>query len=278
MRETRPTPYEDCVQLYSESIPGGFVRYFADGDEEIIHANKYVIELFECESVEEFLELTQGSFRHFVCDDDLSAVEDSIWGQLKSRKNLDHVYYRIRTKTGRLITVVDYSRLEHDSSYGRPFFEAFVARVSKESAVDWLTGLSGMVRFHELARLGASHMASLGQRVVAVALDITGMKSTGFCAVLPMRCARTLGARHVRALARITSTHSLQKRMWSRRSGPCLPTLARRTSNACLPCAWACISVTRGTTSSSWGLTVRRPLATSTERRGSRTWHGLPTR
>ena len=177
MRETRPTPYEDCVQLYSESIPGGFVRYFADGDEEIIHANKYVIELFECESVEEFLELTQGSFRHFVCDDDLSAVEDSIWGQLKSRKNLDHVYYRIRTKTGRLITVVDYSRLEHDSSYGRPFFEAFVARVSKESAVDWLTGLSGMVRFHELARLGASRMASLGQRVVAVALDITGMKS-----------------------------------------------------------------------------------------------------
>ena len=177
MCEACPSPYEDCVQLSSEEIPGGFIRHFADGDEEIVHVNKYVIELFECDSIEEFLELTQGSFRHFVYDDDLNAVEDSIWGQMHGRKSLDHVYYRIKTKTGRLVTVVEYGILVNDSSYGRPIFEVFVARVSPESAVDWLTGLSGMARFHELSRLGASMLASVGQRVVAMAFDIMGMQS-----------------------------------------------------------------------------------------------------
>jgi diguanylate cyclase (GGDEF)-like protein len=177
MCEAGSNPYEDCVQLNSESVPGGFVRYFADGDEEIIHANQYVIELFECASAEEFLELTQGSFRHFVCEDDSGAVENSIIEQVRNRKNLDHVYYRIRTKTGRLVTVVDYGRLVRDSDYGRPIFEVFVARVSRESTVDWLTGLSSMARFHELARMGASMLAGLGQRIVAIAFDIMGMKS-----------------------------------------------------------------------------------------------------
>ncbi len=177
MCKAHPNSYEDRLSLSSEAIPGGFVRYYADGGEEIIHANSYVIELFECESVEEFLELTQGSFRHFVYEDDLSSVEDSIWGQLRARQGLDHVYYRIRTKTGRLVAVVDYGRLVNDSSYGRPIFEVFVARVSPESAVDWLTGLSGMARFHELARLGASMLWDLGEDVVAVAFDIMGMKS-----------------------------------------------------------------------------------------------------
>ena len=85
-----PSPYEDRVQLSSEEIPGGFVRYFADGDEEIVHVNQYVLELFECDSVDEFLELTHGSFRHFVYDDDMSSVEEGIWGQVHGRKSLDH--------------------------------------------------------------------------------------------------------------------------------------------------------------------------------------------
>ncbi len=168
--------YEENVQLNSKMVPGGFVRYYADGDEEIIHVNEYVVELFECDSVEDFLELTQGSFKHFVCDDDLNAVENSIWGQVGGRKDLDQVYYRIRTKTGKLVTVVDYGRLVRDSSYERPIFEVFVARITSESTVDWLTGLSGMARFHEFARMGSSRLSDLGSHVVAVAFDIMGMK------------------------------------------------------------------------------------------------------
>ena len=169
--------YEERIELDSEMIPGGFVRFFADGGEEIIHVNRYVVELFECDTVEEFLELTHGSFRHFVYDDDLRSVENSIWGQVNDHSGLDHVYYRIKTKTGKLVTVADYGRLVSNSGYGRPIFEVFVVRETPESTVDWLTGLPGMARFHELAHMGASALASLGQRTVAVAFDIMGMKS-----------------------------------------------------------------------------------------------------
>lgn len=40
--------------------------YYADGGEEIIHANRYVIELCGCSSYEELLEFTGGSFRGFA--------------------------------------------------------------------------------------------------------------------------------------------------------------------------------------------------------------------
>ena len=176
MREDHPDRFESRLRVDTETIPGGFICYFADGDEEIIHANGYVVSLFECDNAEEFLALTKGSFRHFVIEDDLTAVENSIWGQVGCRGDLDHVYYRIRTKSGRLVTVVDYGRLIEESEYGRPIFEVFVARVAPESAVDWLTGLSGMDRFHALARMGASLLAGAGQRPVAMAFDVMGMK------------------------------------------------------------------------------------------------------
>ncbi len=195
MRDGHPDCFESRLRVDTESIPGGFVRYYADGDEEIIHANGYVVRLFECDDAEDFLALTKGSFKHFVCEDDLGAVENSIWGQVGNRDGLDHVYYRICTKSGRLVTVVDYGRLMEESEYGRPIFEVFVARVAPESAVDWLTGLSGMDRFHALARTGASLLLGVGQRVVAMAFDIMGMK--GF----NTRYGREEGDRLLRAFA-----------------------------------------------------------------------------
>ncbi len=177
MRESCSAPFEDRTLLDSEALPGGFIRYYADGDQELIHANRYVFELFECDSAQDFLELTQGSFRNFVYEDDLDAVEDSIWSQVHNHDDLDHVYYRIKTKTGKLVTVVDYGRLVSDSDHGRPTFDVFLVRVSPTSAVDWLTGLSAMTRFHELARMATTMLSGLEQRAVAVALDITGMQA-----------------------------------------------------------------------------------------------------
>ena len=177
MHEGHPADFKSHVQLDTEAIPGGFIRYYADGDEEIIHANRYVLDLFECDNAEEFLALTKGSFRHFMAEDDLGVAENSILGEAGGRNNLDHMYYRIRTKTGKLVTVVDYGKLVDESEYGRPIFEAFVTRVTPESSVDWLTGLSGMDRFHALAHAHASILANAGKRIVAMAFDIMGMKS-----------------------------------------------------------------------------------------------------
>ena len=168
--------YVDEFPLASECAPGGVIVYYADGGEEIIHVNSYVVELFECEDVEEFLELTRGSFHTFVHEEDIDAATDSIWGQVEHHSNLDHIYYRIRTKSGRIVNIDDYGRLV-ERSEGRPVFHVFITKLENRSSIDWLTGLPAMSRFHELATLGADVIRGRGERPVAVALDLVDMKS-----------------------------------------------------------------------------------------------------
>lgn len=168
--------YEEGMLLDGECAPGGVVVYYADGGEEILHVNQYVIDLFECDSVDEFLELVGGSFQGFVYGEDADATADSIWGQVEKHNNFDHINYRIKTKRGRLVAVEDYGRLVENEG-GRPVFHVFLVKVEQRAAVDWLTGLPGMVRFYELAELGAKAICARGDRPVAVALDLMGMKA-----------------------------------------------------------------------------------------------------
>ena len=162
--------------LDSEYAPGGVVVYYADGGEEIIHVNKYVIDLFECDGVDDFLDLVQGSFRTFVHGEDIDSAEDSIWGQIENLDGLDHINYRIQTKTGKLVNVEDFGRLV-DNAGPRPVFHVFIIEAVGKNVVDWLTGLPCMERFHDLATMGAQTMWRRGEVPVAISLDLVGMKS-----------------------------------------------------------------------------------------------------
>ncbi len=55
------TSYE--LVNFMERMPGGFLIYYADGDEEIIYANRATRQMFQCENIEEFREMTGNSFR-----------------------------------------------------------------------------------------------------------------------------------------------------------------------------------------------------------------------
>ena len=168
--------YEENMLLDSRFAPGGVIVYCADGGEEIIHANQYVFDLCECSSSEEFLELTGGTFRGLVHPDDLDAVEDSISGQVGEQDNLDHIYYRIRTRTGKVVNVEDYGRLVDDDGRG-PVFTVFLVELRKGGSVDWLTGLPDMQRFHRLAQLGAGVLRARGDIPAVAALDLAGLKA-----------------------------------------------------------------------------------------------------
>lgn len=195
--------YRDRMLLESEHAPGGVILYYADGGEEIIRVNQYIVDLFECESVDEFLELVHGSFRGFVYTDDVDASEDSIWGQVDARDSYDHIYYRIRTKSGKLVNVDDYGRLveEHDGLGSRPVFHVFIKAIEQGGSVDWLTGLPDMARFLHLAQLGVDALFERGERPAVLALDLVGLKAynmkygamraTGCCRRSPRRCAAT---------------------------------------------------------------------------------------
>ena len=168
---------ERQVPFDSQQAPGGVIVYYADGDEEIIYANQYIVDLFECDSVDDFLEYVGGSFRSFVCSEDIEAVEESIWEQVHSHGGFDRICYRIQTKSGSLVSVEDFGRLEESPEGNRPVFYVFVSEMRQRGPVDWLTGLPSVERFHKMAAMGAELIISHGGHPIALALDLVGMRA-----------------------------------------------------------------------------------------------------
>ena len=94
---------------FIDHLPGGFLIYRADGNEDIIYANAALIRMFECKTLQEFLDYTGNSFQGIVYREDYEEVEKSIAQQLASGgDNLDYVEYRILTKKGNMRYVEDY--------------------------------------------------------------------------------------------------------------------------------------------------------------------------
>ena len=119
------------VKNMAFGMPGSFLVYRADGDEQILFANDHLIDLFECSDYEDFLEYTHGSFRHIVHPEDLERVEETIRSQIQEGRDQapdqetgfeDYVEYRILTKTGREKRVIDMGRLVHDEHYGEIYY------------------------------------------------------------------------------------------------------------------------------------------------------------
>ena len=93
-------------------MPGGFFIYADNEEEKILSVNQMLLDIFECETVDEFLELTYGSFRGIVHPDDYEDVRKSIYEQINaSDKKMDYVRYRIITRNGKIKYVRDYGHL-----------------------------------------------------------------------------------------------------------------------------------------------------------------------
>ncbi len=115
------TAYE--VIRFMDEMPGGFLIYRADGNEEIIYANQALQRIFQCDTLQEFMELTSYSFRGLVYPEDLEEVEQSIWEQIAdSQYDLDYVEYRITRKDGAIRWVEDYGHFVHTEESGDIFY------------------------------------------------------------------------------------------------------------------------------------------------------------
>ena len=95
-------------------MPGGFFIYADNEEEKIISVNRMLLDIFECEHMDEFIELTNGSFSGIVYHEDYEDVRNSIYEQIKANdNNMDYVRYRIKTKNGNIKYVRDYGHLVH---------------------------------------------------------------------------------------------------------------------------------------------------------------------
>lgn len=73
----------DVDSIFS-MMPGGFFIYADNETEKIISVNEMLLDIFECETVEEFLELTNGSFKGIVHPEDYQEVRESIYEQINA--------------------------------------------------------------------------------------------------------------------------------------------------------------------------------------------------
>ena len=93
------------------TLPLGFFIYRADNNEDILYANDVLLDIFGCQTMEEFKELTGYTFHGMIYPDDIATVESSISEQTsKNEKGMDYVKYRIRRKDGEIRWVDDYGR------------------------------------------------------------------------------------------------------------------------------------------------------------------------
>lgn len=110
-------------------FPGAFFVYRNDSEEKLICANEELLHIFECETAEEFKELTGNSFKGIVHPDDYERVVSSINRQIANsvNNNFDSVDYRIRTKNGNEFLVHDYGHLVKNE-YNEEVYYVFLAK------------------------------------------------------------------------------------------------------------------------------------------------------
>ncbi|MBD5153213.1 MAG: response regulator [Oscillibacter sp.] len=120
------------VTDFMDKMPGGFLIYRANEDEEILYANQGLLQIFQCDNMTEFRELTHNSFRGLVCEEDLDVVETSIQQQIDSSQyDLDYVEYRIFRKDGSMRWIEDYGHFVHSKTLGDIFYVFLVDATEK---------------------------------------------------------------------------------------------------------------------------------------------------
>lgn len=111
------------IEQITAGMPGGFFIYHADGDEKLIYANRALIRIYGCETLEEFKEHTGNTFPGLVHPEDLEEVERKIRQQIfAGESDLDYVEYRIVRKDGAVRWIEDYGHFVHTELYGDIFY------------------------------------------------------------------------------------------------------------------------------------------------------------
>ncbi len=112
------------IKQMAEVIPGGFFVYSEEGDRKLIYQNKKVLDIYGCETLDEFKELTGYTFEGMVYPEDFAKIQASIDEQIdhEESEGIDHVIYRIKRKDGEIRWIDDYGRFSHSPDYGDIYY------------------------------------------------------------------------------------------------------------------------------------------------------------
>ena len=172
--------FNDSITLekLSEHVPGALIVYKANPTEDIIFASKEIANIFECDSVNDFMRFTGGSFATIVYPEDIEEVESIITSQIEHTGGYDYVTYRIITKHGKIKMVEDWGHFVNDEELGGLFYvylhdmalreqlteiSGQVIPEPQEHTIDELTGLANMKLFKSKAPEIIKHLIDEGK-------------------------------------------------------------------------------------------------------------------
>ena len=113
-------------------MPGGFFIYRAAEPEELIYANKSVLAIYGCDTLEEFKALTGYTFRGMVHPEDYERISGSIVDQIReSEDQMDYAEYRITRKDGAIRWVDDYGHYTETKVYGG-IYTVFISDITEK--------------------------------------------------------------------------------------------------------------------------------------------------
>ena len=124
------------LKWVAEQVPGGFFVYSAKEPFEIFYVNNEVLNIYGCENLDEFKELTDYTFKGMVHPDDFTAIQESIEEQIADPENerLDHVEYRITRKDGEVRWIDDYGHFATFPEHGDAFY-VFISDITERRLI-----------------------------------------------------------------------------------------------------------------------------------------------
>ncbi len=128
-----------ALQDVSKNLPGAFLIYIADPDnDDILFANRELIEFAGCRDFDDFLDYTDHRFRNLIHPDERDSVEASIWKQIdaKTSGNNDYVRFHFAKKDGTYLPVLDHGRIVENRYYGNVFYVLIMDCALVESYYD----------------------------------------------------------------------------------------------------------------------------------------------
>lgn len=130
MREKEDRKHQIMADTLANMSEGFFI-YEALGTEKFLYANPTVLNIFGCDTMEDFNLLVNNSFSGMVHPDDLNRVQWEIHEQIKhSDKKMDYIRYRIIRKDGQIRWIDDCGHLE-DAGRNNKLFYVFISDITE---------------------------------------------------------------------------------------------------------------------------------------------------
>ena len=155
------------IEKISANMPGALLVYKASEGENIIYASDEIARIFECETIEEFMKFTGGSFATIVYPEDIEEIEAIINKQVQATNGYDYITYRIITKNGNIKKIEDWGHFVHDEELGDLYYVYLHDMILRDNlteisgqtplpepqanTIDELTGLLNMKAFRQQA-------------------------------------------------------------------------------------------------------------------------------